>query len=176
MLPLLYFPCLCDWSTGTHGSQLSQPQTADSLGGWHSTYVSQTTNVVLHKQKQSIVLRNRDDKTGNTYHMREAPQVEVLGLGTVSNVCGTKCCYTYALQWAVAGMWQRSSHSSMYHVRPPCPSKEHKDRPSQAKSPTRLPWYTNPLVAGEGLFADFVPLFEHKNCLNDLKSMSTNKT
>ena len=26
------------------------------------------------------------------------------------------------------------------------------------------------------LFADFVPLFEHKSCLNDLKSMSTNKT
>ena len=71
--------------------------------------------------------------------MREATQVEVRGLGTVSSVCGTKCCYTYALQWAVAGMWQRSSHSSMYHVRPPCPSKEHKDRPSQAKSPTRLP-------------------------------------
>ena len=35
-----------DWSTGTHVSQLSQSQTADSLGRCNSTYVAQTTNIL----------------------------------------------------------------------------------------------------------------------------------
>ena len=35
-----------DWSTGTQVSQLSQSQTADSLGPCNSTYVAPTTKVV----------------------------------------------------------------------------------------------------------------------------------
>ena len=43
---LLLQPDYSDWSTGTHVSQLSQSQTADSSGRCNSTYVAQTTNIV----------------------------------------------------------------------------------------------------------------------------------
>ena len=36
------------WSTGTHVSQLSQSQAADSLGRCNSTYDAQTTNIVYN--------------------------------------------------------------------------------------------------------------------------------